>query len=79
MQSKELKCPKCDGTMLQGFVPDATYGAVLVSQWYQERPKKGFFGWSTKAPRSRGVPIGAFRCESCGYLEFYADAEFAAE
>jgi hypothetical protein len=25
------------------------------------------------------IPIAAFRCKKCGYLEFYADEEFAAE
>ena len=78
MREKELRCPKCDGTMVQGFVPDASYCAVLVSRWYQGRPKKSF--WTgLNLPGFRGMAIGAFRCEKCGYLEFYADGEFAAE
>lgn len=72
-------CPKCNGQMAQGFVPDYSYGAVVVGAWHGGLPKKSF--WSrTKVPRAgTGMPIGAFRCEECGYLEFYADAKFAAE
>ena len=58
--------------MTQGFVPDYTYGGRLVANWHEGEPKKSF--WTqTKEPCTQGLPIGAFRCGKCGYLEFYAD------
>ena len=71
-------CPKCKGSMEQGFVTDNTYGAVAVSQWVAGAPQKSF--WTgTKVPKRACVPIGGYRCASCGYLEFYARTEFVAQ
>jgi hypothetical protein len=73
-----LECPKCKAEMIQGFVPDHSRSSVLVGARYPGQPKWSF--WSqTKAPAEDAVPIGAFRCPECGFLEFYADAKFAAE
>ena len=78
MTIAEMKCPKCAGKMAQGFVPDYTHQQALVEGWHEGQPKKSF--WiQTKAPRNQGFPIGAFRCEKCGYLELYADPKFAAQ
>ena len=74
----ERQCPKCKGRMVQGFIPDYSEGSILVGSWHEGPPRKSFWG-NTKAPLSGGTPIGAFRCEGCGYLEYYADAKFAAE
>ena len=76
--SDKLKCQKCNGEMVQGFVPDYSHAAALVGRWLEGQPKKSF--WTrTKAPYEQGVPIGAFRCRNCGFLEFYANPGFAAE
>ena len=64
--------------MCQGFVPDYTYGAFFVGCWHAGQPKKSFWT-NTKVSHGEGVPIGAFRCEKCGFLEFYADRKFAAK
>lgn len=78
MTNGKLECPKCRGTMVQGFVPDYSHAAILVGGWHPGQPQKSF--WTrTKAPRVNGLPIGAFRCQRCGFLEFYSDARFAAE
>jgi hypothetical protein len=78
MSNETLQCPKCKGEMVQGFVPDYSYGAVLVGGWHEGLPEKSF--WTrTKAPLLDGMPIGAFRCQKCGFLEFYADPKFAAQ
>ena len=79
MTNKEMQCPKCKGEMVQGFLPDYFHDArSLVVAWFAGPPKKSF--WSkTKAPRGDGVPVGAFRCQKCGFLEFYSDAKFAAQ
>ena len=64
--------------MEQGFVLDQRHPLVrLVSQWVAGAPVKAFFG-HTKLPEQKPVPIGTWRCTSCGYLESYARPEFGA-
>ncbi len=75
---KQLQCPKCGGNMVQGFVPDRTHQIAFVEEWVCGQPRKSFWR-HTKAPLNQGIPIAAFRCEKCGFVEFYADARFAAE
>lgn len=75
--STSQQCPKCKGAMEQGFVLDNTYGARGVSHWASGAPRKSFW-MGTKVPNEKQIPIGTFRCSSCGYLEHYAKDEFAA-
>ena len=78
MKSDQKKCPKCSGNMVQGFVPDYSHQQALLEGWHEGQPKKSF--WTeTKAPRAEGIPVGAFRCEKCGFLELYADRKYAAQ
>jgi len=78
MTIEEIRCSKCAAKMVQGFVPYHMKQLALVPGWYAGQPKKSF--WTrTKAPIEEGIPIGAFRCEKCGFLELYADQRFAAE
>ncbi len=75
MSSEIKECPKCRGQLIRGFIPDYTNGPTLVGSWHEGIPKKSF--WTgVKAPVSGGVPIGVYRCSSCGYLEFYAGPEY---
>lgn len=77
MTKEPMKCPKCSGAMVQGFIPDYSDGPIYVEDWIEGQPAKSF--WTkTKAAKGEGIPIGAFRCEKCGFLEFYADSKFAA-
>jgi hypothetical protein len=64
--------------MEQGFILDMTYGARLVSQWAAGAPVKSFW-FGTKEPEDKLIPVGTFRCASCGFLESYAREEFAAQ
>jgi hypothetical protein len=75
---QETSCPKCQGPMVQGYIPDFTQGARLVSTWREGNPRKSFW-FGTKISPTGGVPIGAFRCSGCGYLELYANEQFAAQ
>ena len=79
MATELLSCPRCKGEMVQGFVPDYySHAANFVAQWHEGQPKKSF--WTrTKTPSTKGIPIGAFRCRQCGFLELYADPKFAAQ
>jgi hypothetical protein len=64
--------------MEQGFTMDNTHGARVVSQWAPGAPMKSF--WTgTKLPDEKLVPIGTYRCTSCGFLESYARQDFAAK
>jgi hypothetical protein len=78
MKHTPKQCPKCDGSMEQGFILDMTHGARLISQWAPGAPVKSF--WTgTKLPAEKLIPIGVFRCATCGFLESYARDEFAAQ
>jgi hypothetical protein len=78
MTNDKLQCPKCKSEMVQGFVPDYSYGVALVGGWQKGQPKKSF--WTrTKVSLLQGVPIGVFRCQKCGFLELYSDPKFAAQ
>lgn len=63
--------------MVRGFLPDQSYGATLVGNWYPGDPEKSFWTGTKRRPLI-GLPVGAFRCEKCGFLELYADNRFAA-
>jgi hypothetical protein len=77
MAERSSACWKCDGEMTQGFVVDKTHGGVAVGEWGPGAPTASF--WTgTKRP-TESLPIGAFRCSSCGYLEFYAGEEFGRQ
>jgi hypothetical protein len=71
------RCPKCGNEMQQGFVLDNTHGGRVVSQWVPGAPRESFW-LGTKVPDDH-LPIGTYRCSSCGFLESYARTEFAAK
>jgi predicted nucleic-acid-binding Zn-ribbon protein len=78
--TQDFKCPKCQAEMVQGFILDYSEGASKsVSSWVEGQPKKSFWSGLKNTPVGGGMPIGAFRCKRCGYLEFYADEKFAAQ
>jgi hypothetical protein len=71
-------CPKCQGEMVQGHVFDrVTSWYTLVSSWAQGSPKKSFWGGVKNSSREALLPLAAYRCQACGYVEFYAREEFA--
>jgi hypothetical protein len=73
----EKKCPKCNDDMVKGFTLDFSSGAIIVPAWHEGSPKASFWG-DTSAPDSVGIPIAAFRCPGCGFVEFYAQEQFKA-
>ncbi len=75
--TRNVECPKCQDKMVQGFMPDYTFIARWVSSWVEGPPHRSYLSY-IKVPIGGGVPIAAFRCKNCGYLEFYADNKFAA-
>jgi hypothetical protein len=67
----DLKCPKCNREMIEGFIADNKDGAILVSKWIEGEPQKGFWG-SIKTKGKRSAQIKTYMCSGCGYLESYA-------
>ena len=79
MAATTHQCPKCKAGMEQGFVLDNKHHHDrVVSHWAAGAPLKSFW-LGTKLPEEKLVPIGTYRCSSCGYLESYAKPEFAAK
>ena len=83
MSQAGLTCPKCNSEMVRGCVMDRTQGCVTVSTWTTGTPKRSWwplYGNGIKTPSaSEQIPIGTFRCQSCGFLESYARQEFAPD
>jgi hypothetical protein len=62
--------------MGEGFIMDATHGAVLVARWVAGMPEPSF--WSgTKVTGKEQRKIVTYRCPKCGYLESYAGEPIA--
>jgi hypothetical protein len=77
MSTNQLTCPKCSESMVQGFLIDrGHYNAITVGNWAEGHPQKYWLG-GIKTPKEKKIPIGAFRCPSCGYVELYASDVFA--
>ena len=76
MATSLQKCPKCGGSMAQGFVIDMN-GTRSISMWAAGAPVSSLW-LGTKTPEAV-IPIGTYRCSSCGYLESFARPEFAAK
>jgi Domain of unknown function (DUF6487) len=70
MAQSTIACPKCKQPMQEGYLREET----RQSRWYEGPPKRWLgmtmVGWATKQ-----LPITAYRCPSCGYLESYAKAK----
>ena len=69
-------CPKCRGSMTEGFMPDRAHSSVEQALWVEGQPeKKVVLGIEVGGFKIKGrvhVPITTYRCQSCGYLESYA-------
>ena len=70
--SKPSHCPKCQGTMSEGFVVDNSDGGLKVSSWAEGAPVKSF--WLGVKLGKKPIEIATWRCGRCGYLESYAAA-----
>lgn len=59
MSAEPIRCSKCNGEMVQGFIFESE-GHTLET-WVEGAPKKSWWG-GFKAPKDKCVPIGTFRC-----------------
>lgn len=68
---ERIACVKCEGEMVLGFIVDFTYGSKLQSRWVEGKPEESF--WSgIKLDEHPQFLVTSYRCNKCGYLEFYA-------
>ena len=69
------RCPKCQKTMERGHIPDRGRNQVYQTGWSRGGPERQrFFGGIKFRPKEQ-LPLTAFRCPSCGYVEFYAPSD----
>jgi ribosomal protein S27AE len=66
------RCPKCDKSMDLGHIPDAAHGVILQSSWAPGEPETRRFIGGIKYHADELIPISAYRCPACGYVEFFA-------
>ena len=72
-------CPKCQGRMERGYVPDAAHqGNPHIPNWNRGEPSKHWWHGLKSSEPGVTLPLAAFRCTGCGFVEFYADETFAA-
>jgi hypothetical protein len=68
-------CPKCSTFMSRGHMPDYANGDVIALQavWAPGDPKpRRFYMTGIKANPNEQIPLTAYRCSTCGLVEFYA-------
>ncbi len=64
-------CPKCQGSMTEGFVLDSTDNRHTVSAWVEGVPEKSIWTGIKIKGRTKHA-IQTWRCGRCGFLESYA-------
>jgi DNA-directed RNA polymerase subunit RPC12/RpoP len=72
MTDSRPRCPKCQKPMDRGHVPDLAHGQILQSNWAPGEPERRRFFGGIKYNARELIPLSAYRCPSCGYVEFYA-------
>ncbi|MDB4886621.1 MAG: hypothetical protein JWN79_2059 [Gemmatimonadetes bacterium] len=56
-----------------GHMPDTTERGLVQSRWTPGAPEEvRFLGMSAGIKPKESVPVTAYRCSKCGYLELYA-------
>jgi len=59
--------------MKRGFIVETSYRGMPydASSWLEGKPEKSFW-FGLKMEGKQGFYMTAYRCESCGFLKFYA-------
>ena len=70
MSLSPSNCPKCNGSMVKGFLP-VPESTVVPTYWVEGQLEKNFFG-SVKTQDRDIYRVFAYRCRSCGFMEVYA-------
>ncbi len=62
-------CPKCQGTMAEGYMLSERQSMRVVAGWVSGAPQRGWFGLKRVG---KPIDIASWRCQRCGFLENYA-------
>ena len=70
-------CTSCNIEMVEGYIPDLSYGAAYNNKWFEGKPEeiKQFLMKvkTLKTPKlSEGKTIEAYRCPQCARVELFA-------
>jgi hypothetical protein len=65
-------CPKCSKPMDRGHIPDAAHSVVLQQRWSRGDPEPRRFVGGIKWEADEQLPLLAYRCSGCGFVELYA-------
>jgi hypothetical protein len=60
--------------MEEGHVADVGHGVVLQSSWTRGMPIQRKFIGGISYNKKSNLPMTAYRCTRCGYVEFYAES-----
>lgn len=72
MPDDSTLCPKCGaGSMTHGCLLDQSGAFETISHWVPGVPR-GAGKLAPTTPQIRRLPVLAYRCEKCGFLELYA-------
>lgn len=71
MASRSLSCPRCGGSMDEGYIIDETHGTMKRQAWAQGAPEYSFW-FGLKLRGKKRLDVSTYRCGRCGYLESYA-------
>ena len=68
----DIKCPKCQNLMDEGFLLDrGTEHILYQSHWVEGKAEKSFWaGLKVKDRKQKAIVL--FRCPDCGFIELYA-------
>ena len=82
MLEDEKRCTVCGGKIEEGYILDIIQNIFFNITVAQHKPPRWVKGklektmWGNIAFSDRpNFYMGAFRCENCGHLEFYATGE----
>src|SRR5512140_2962700 len=68
---ESFSCPRCNTTLERGYLADIGQGdATQVANWIGGAPDKHWYGLKTKGHDK--MPLSAYRCDRCGYVELHA-------
>ena len=75
MTTDQLKCPKCDGAMEEGYCLDhSALGGAGQQRWGKGKPKRSFAHGTVPSSGLRFI-VTTYRCCKCGFLEAYAESD----
>ena len=67
------RCTKCQGDMAEGWIPETDNGIIRRVSWAAGAPTpRRVFGGFNSPPEGQSLPVTAYHCVRCGFLEFYA-------